>query len=251
MPRIPLLAGNWKMFPTLAEATERARGISSPTIPPDRQVMIAPPTPCLYGVGEVLAQTDVILASQNICWEEKGAFTGEISPAMLKEAGGTMAIIGHSERRQIFRETDELVNTRLRGALKHDITPVLCIGETLTERENEQTMDILKGQLLKGLADVATASGAEIIVAYEPVWAIGTGKTASSAQAQEAHAFIRTVLADIFDKTIAEQIRILYGGSVNPTTVDELMSQPDVDGALVGGAALQIDSFLRIINFTA
>ena len=251
MSRIPILAGNWKMFPTLKEATELARGISSPAIPAGRQVMIAPPTACLYGVGAVLADTDIILASQNICWQEKGAFTGELSPAMLKEAGGTMAIIGHSERRQIFNESDTIINTRLLGALTHHITPVLCIGETLEERENGQTMVILKSQLLKGLADVPTNSGSMTIVAYEPVWAIGTGKTASSSQAQEAHIFIRSVLADIFDKTIAEQIRILYGGSVNPATVDELMAQPDVDGALVGGAALQIDSFLRIINFTA
>ncbi len=249
MPRIPLLAGNWKMFPTLAEATELAQGISSPAIPAGRQVMLAPPAPCLHGVGDVLTGTDVILASQNICWEEKGAFTGEISPAILKEAGGTMAIIGHSERRQIFGESDKMINMRLLGALNHNIIPVLCIGETLEERENEQTMDIIKGQLIKGLADVPASSGYKIIVAYEPVWAIGTGKTASSGQAQEAHHFIRTVLTEFFDKTIAEQIRILYGGSVNPTNVDELMSQPDVDGALVGGAALDIDSFLRIINF--
>ena len=251
MQRTPLLAGNWKMFPTLAEATALAQGISSPAIPDGRQVMLAPPTPCLHGVGAVLAKTDVILASQNICWEEKGAFTGEISPVMLKEAGGTMAIIGHSERRQIFKESDDLINTRVLGAIKHAIIPVLCIGETLEERDNNQTMDILKAQLVKGLADVPTDSAAKIIIAYEPVWAIGTGKTATSAQAQEAHLFIRTVLTDIFDKTIAEQIRILYGGSVSPTTVDELMSKPDVDGALVGGAALQIDSFLRIINFCA
>jgi triosephosphate isomerase len=251
MQRTPLLAGNWKMFPTLAEASELAHGIAAKPVPNGREVMIAPPAPCLHGVGTILADTDIILASQNICWEEKGAFTGEISPTMLKEAGGTMAIIGHSERRQIFKETDTMVNTRLLGALKHGITPVLCIGETLTEREKEQTMDILKGQLINGLKEVSHESGSKIIVAYEPVWAIGTGKTASSAQAQEAHAFVRTVLADIFDKTVAEQIRVLYGGSVNPTTVDELMSQPDVDGALVGGAALQVDSFLRIINFEA
>ncbi len=250
MQRIPLLAGNWKMFPSLAEATELARGISAAPVPPGRQVMLAPPSPCLHGVGAILADTDIILASQNICWEDKGAFTGEISPAMLKEAGGSMAIIGHSERRQIFGESDDLVNTRVHGALTHRITPVLCIGETLQEREAGQTLDILKGQLVKGLMNVPSGSGPAIIVAYEPVWAIGTGKTASSAQAQEVHSFIRTVLTDIFDKTIAEQMRILYGGSVNPTNIDDLMSQRDVDGALVGGAALQIDSFLRIINFS-
>ncbi len=251
MQRTPLLAGNWKMYPTLAEATALARGIAALPVPDGRQAMIAPPTPCLHGVGDVLQGTEIILASQNICWEEKGAFTGEISPIMLKEAGGTMAIIGHSERRQIFGESDELINTRVAGALDNGIIPILCIGETLEERESEHTLKVLKDQLVGGLKNIAMESGPEIVIAYEPVWAIGTGKTASSAQAQQAHHFIRTVLADIFDKTIAEQMRILYGGSVNPTNVDELMSQNDVDGALVGGAALQIDSFLRIINYKA
>lgn len=168
---------------------------------------------------------------------------------MLKEAGATMAIVGHSERRQIFAETDELVNKRLTGALQAGITPILCIGETLTEREAGSTMTTLENQLRQGLAHVNLIRGDELVVAYEPVWAIGTGKTASAAQAQEAHGFCRSVLADIFDKAIAQQIRILYGGSVNPANVDELMAEADVDGALVGGAALKAETFLPIINF--
>ncbi|PLX51111.1 MAG: triose-phosphate isomerase [Desulfobulbaceae bacterium] len=249
MQRIPLLAGNWKMFTTLAEAVDLARAIADHPLPADRQVMLAPSAPALHAVAEVLRDTDIALAAQNVCWEDKGAFTGEISPLMLKEAGATMAIVGHSERRQIFAETDELVNKRLTGALQAGITPILCIGETLTEREAGSTMTTLENQLRQGLAHVNLIRGDELVVAYEPVWAIGTGKTASAAQAQEAHGFCRSVLADIFDKAIAQQIRILYGGSVNPANVDELMAEADVDGALVGGAALKAETFLPIINF--
>ncbi len=249
MERIPLLAGNWKMFTTVAEATELARAIAAGPLPDGRQVLLAPSAPALTAVGDVLSGTGIELASQNICWEEKGAFTGEISPLLLKEAGGTMAIIGHSERRQIFAEDNDLINKRLRGALGYDILPILCIGETLEEREENATMAVLEKQLRQGLDQVTITTGDQLIVAYEPVWAIGTGKTASAAQAQETHGFCRTLLADIFDKAIAQQIRILYGGSVNPANVDELMNQTDVDGALVGGAALKAESFLRIINF--
>lgn len=249
MQRTPLLAGNWKMFTTLAEAVDLARAIADHPLPGDRQVMLAPSAPALHAVAEVLRDTDIALAAQNVCWEDKGAFTGEISPLMLKEAGATMAIVGHSERRQIFAETDDLINKRLTGALQAGITPILCIGETLTEREAGSTMTTLENQLRQGLAHVNLIKGDELIIAYEPVWAIGTGKTASAAQAQETHGFCRSVLADIFDKAIAQQIRILYGGSVNPANVDELMAEADVDGALVGGAALKAESFLPIINF--
>ncbi len=251
MERTPLLAGNWKMFTTVAEATELARAIAAEPVPDGRQVMLAPSAPALNAVGDALRSTAINLASQNICWEEKGAFTGEISPLMLKDAGATMAIIGHSERRQIFAESNALINKRLRGALNFGILPILCIGETLEEREAGATTAILEKQLRRGLDGVVLKSGSQLVVAYEPVWAIGTGKTASTAQAQEAHEFCRSLLADIFDKAIAQQIRILYGGSVNPANVDELMSQTDVDGALVGGAALKAESFLRIINFEA
>ncbi len=249
MSRTSLLAGNWKMHTTTSEARQLAAAIANQPAPSNREVLLAPPMTALAVVGETVKNSNVLLGSQNICWEEQGAFTGEISPAMLKDVGGSMAIIGHSERRAIFAETDSLINQRVQGALKYGIIPILCIGETLEEREAGTTMTILEGQLRAGLVDTPLTSGADLVIAYEPVWAIGTGKTASTAQAQEVHLFIRGLLADIYQKDIADQIRILYGGSVNPANVDELMAQEDIDGALVGGAALKADSFLRIINY--
>jgi triosephosphate isomerase len=168
---------------------------------------------------------------------------------MLKEVGGSMAILGHSERRHLFGETDELINRRVTGALAHDITPILCLGEQLADREAGRTIAILEKQLRLGLKEITLTDPSRLVIAYEPVWAIGTGRTASAAQAQEAHAFIRRLLGELFEKNIASQIRILYGGSVNPDNIDTLMSQEDIDGALVGGAALQPDSFSRIIHF--
>lgn len=193
--------------------------------------------------------SQVRLAAQNVCWEEQGAFTGEIAPSMLRELGCTMAIIGHSERRQIFGETDALINQRVAGAMRHGITPVLCFGETLAEREAGQTMTVLERQVRAGLAGIAVTEPANIVLAYEPVWAIGTGKTASEDQAQEAHEFVRNLLGAMYEKSIAQQMRILYGGSVNSGNVDALLQQPDIDGALVGGASLKADSFERIIHF--
>ena len=248
--RIPLIAGNWKMHTTTAEAhhlaaavVQAARKVSG------RDVMIAPPFTALGAVREVIAGSGVILGAQNVHWEEKGAFTGEISAPMLQDQGCAMAIVGHSERRHIFGETDTMINRRLAGALHHGLIPVLCIGETLDERETGQTLKVLEAQVRQGLADVELSDGGQIVVAYEPVWAIGTGRTASEAQAQEAHSFIRTLLADLFEKNIAGQIRILYGGSVKPDNIDILMEQDDIDGALVGGAALKGDMFERIICF--
>ncbi|HIJ79437.1 MAG: triose-phosphate isomerase [Desulfobulbaceae bacterium] len=250
MQRKPLIAGNWKMYTTAAEARELAAAVAEASKGlSDREVMIAPPYTALPVVKEVVAGSNLKLAAQNICWEEKGAFTGEISPLMLLELGCSMAIIGHSERRHIFGETDALINKRVAGAIKFGLVPVLCIGETLDEREGGRTMQVLEQQVRAGLADIVVTDPAKIVVAYEPVWAIGTGKTASEQQAQEAHHFVRDLLAKIYQKSIASQIRILYGGSVNPGNVDVLMSQEDVDGALVGGAALSAESFTRIINF--
>jgi triosephosphate isomerase len=250
MTRTPLIAGNWKMHTTTAEAEQLALAVvRSAADALDRQVMIAPPFTALASVADILHDSEVILASQNICWAEKGAFTGEISPPMLKELGGQMAIIGHSERRHVFGESDELINQRLTGALEQGIIPILCIGEKLEERESGQTTKILEAQVRKGLAGILINDSAGIVIAYEPVWAIGTGKTASVDQVQETHAFLRELLAGMYEKDIACQIRILYGGSVNPVNVDALMAQEDVDGALVGGAALDAASFDRIINF--
>lgn len=251
MSRRPLLAGNWKMHMNIAEAEALASAIVRASIPEDRDVMLAPPYTALAAVGRVLAGSPVMLGAQNVCWEEKGAFTGEISPLMLQDVGCRMVLLGHSERRHIFGETDEMVNKRVAAALRFGLVPVLCIGETLDERESGHTFSVLERQLRSGLKDINPGAGNDLVVAYEPVWAIGTGKTASIEQAQEAHFFVRDLLAGMYEKNIATQMRILYGGSVNSDNVDSLMSQPDVDGALVGGAALKADSFIRIIHFNS
>ncbi len=248
--RKALIAGNWKMHTTVVEACQLAADVAKTCSDyTDREVLLAPPYTVLSEVSHVINNTSIIIGSQNICWEGKGAFTGEISPVMVKDAGGSAAIVGHSERRHIFMETNELINRRVKGALAFGLMTILCIGETLDERDAEKTFVILEEQVRKGLADVDGADMDKIVIAYEPVWAIGTGKTASKEQAQEAHAFIRELIEQLYEKNIAEQTRILYGGSVKPGNVDELMAQTDIDGALVGGAALDADSFGRIINF--
>jgi triosephosphate isomerase len=249
MVRRPLIAGNWKMHLTLAQAADLARAVARTTTDADCEVMIAPPFTALPVVAEALAGSGVLLGAQNCCWAEHGAFTGEVSPPMLKELGCTMAILGHSERRHLFHEDDAMINQRLRGVLGFGLAPVLCIGETLEQRQADRTNAILESQLRAGLADVTLDDPSRLLIAYEPVWAIGTGQTASTQQAQEAHAFIRGIVADIFEKTIATKIRILYGGSVKSDNIDALMAQTDIDGALVGGAALQIESFARIIHY--
>ena len=247
--RRPLIAGNWKMHLTIpaARALAAAVGKAAEGLG-DRDVLIAPPFTMLEAVREA-AGNRALLAGQNVCWEEQGAFTGEVAPGMLREVGCTMAIVGHSERRQIFGETNGLVNRRVAGAIKFGLVPILCIGETLSEREAGATFAVLETQLKEGLAGIGVAGAEQLVIAYEPVWAIGTGKTATAEQAQEVHAFVRQTVASLFEKNIAGQMRILYGGSVNPANVDELMRQADVDGALVGGAALKAESFERIIHF--
>ncbi len=246
----PLIAGNWKMHTTAREAKQLAASVvKAADSASDRDVMIAPPFTALTAVSSILAGTGVILGAQNVHWEEQGAFTGEISPPMLKELGCGMAIIGHSERRHVFGETDSMINKRIKGAMQFGLIPVFCIGETLEQREAGQTLKVLGEQVKAGLAAVDVTNGSRIVVAYEPVWAIGTGKTASESQAQEAHSFIRNLLENIYEKNIAAQIRILYGGSVKPENVDILMQQDDIDGALVGGAALKAEMFERIICF--
>lgn len=250
MQRRALIAGNWKMHTSGNEARDLAEAVARTcTGVTDRDVLVAPPFTALSAVAQAIDGSGIVVSSQNVCWEESGAFTGEISPGMLKDAGVSAAIIGHSERRQIFGEDNEMINRRVLGALKHDLDPVLCIGETLDEREADRTFDVLEEQVRGGLAGVTAAQMARSVLAYEPVWAIGTGRTASKEQAQEAHAFIRGLVGTLYEKDVAEQLRILYGGSVKPTNIDELMAQPDIDGALVGGAALDAESFGRIINF--
>ncbi len=250
MNRKPLIAGNWKMHMRVAEAVALAEKVGKICQGlADREVMIAPPATAIGAVSAALSDSPLIIAGQNVAWGKEGAYTGEISPLMLKDVGASMAIIGHSERRHIFFETDSIINQRVIGALAHGIIPVLCLGETLAERESEQTFKVVKQQVSEGLVGVTGKQAVQVVIAYEPVWAIGTGKTASREQAQEVHLFIRNLIADIYEKKLAEQIRILYGGSVKPDNVDELMAMADIDGALVGGAALQAESFNRIIHF--
>ncbi|PIE59844.1 MAG: triose-phosphate isomerase [Desulfobulbus propionicus] len=251
MSRRPLLAGNWKMNLTLDESVALAVKVAeSADKYQDRDVMIAPAFTALQSVKGALAGSPVFLASQNICWAQQGAFTGDISPLMLKELDVSMAIIGHSERRQLFFEDDAMINRRVKGALANDIIPVLCLGETLEEREANRTFAVLSRQLQDGLAGCTLEEVKKIVFAYEPVWAIGTGKTATREQAQEVHTFLRELIAEKFEKTLAGGVRILYGGSVKPDNIDALIAQPDIDGVLVGGAALNYESFSRIIAFT-
>ncbi len=249
MKRRPLITGNWKMNLDIPQAMELAEQIKESCRNAACDVMIAPPFTMLPALAEIFRESKVILAGQNVCWSEAGAFTGEIAPPMLKELGCQMVIVGHSERRHIFNEDNAMINKRLLGAMAHRLTPILCIGEKLAAREAGETFAVLEEQVRNGLIGVEIPAAQTLVIAYEPVWAIGTGKTASVAQVQEVHIFVRSILADIFDKTIASQLRILYGGSVKPGNIDELMAQNDIDGVLVGGAALKIKSFDRIINF--
>jgi triosephosphate isomerase len=248
--RKPLIAGNWKMYKTSSEAQQTAAEIvrlTSNTTGVD--ILIAPPFTALSEVYRIVAGTNVCLGAQNLFWEKEGAFTGEISPAMLKDAGCSHLIIGHSERRQYFGETDDTVNKKIRAAINFDLIPVLCVGETEKERDAGQTFYVLDKQIKKGLEGFSFEDVARLVVAYEPVWAIGTGKTATREQAQEAHHFIRSLLEKLFGKTASQTVRILYGGSVKPGNIKELMDMPDVDGALVGGASLDAKTFSDIVHY--
>ncbi len=250
MKRRPLIAGNWKMHKTISETLAYIEAFK-PLVAgvTDRDIMLAPPFTALDAAQRALEGSSILLGAQNCHWEDQGAFTGEISPRMLADIGVTHVIIGHSERRHIFRETDEMIRQKIEAALKHELKPILCIGETLEEREAGKTFAVLERQLKEGLKGLSAGDLKDLVVAYEPVWAIGTGKTATPEQAQEAHAFCRRLLAEMFGKEFAENIRILYGGSVKPENVVGLMARPDIDGALVGGASLKPDVFARIVCF--
>jgi len=250
MTRTPLLAGNWKMHGARREAIALAGALAKEVgRVAGREVLIAPPYTALDAVAATIAGTDIRLAAQNLYWEPKGAFTGEISAPMLREAGCTHVIIGHSERRQYFGETDETVNKRLHAALGAGLTPIVCVGETLGEREAEATMQVVERQVATGLTGVSVPDVGRCIIAYEPVWAIGTGRTATPAQAEEVHRGIRAQLERATDVATAARVRILYGGSVKPDNIDDLMAEPNIDGALVGGASLVIEQFVRIVRF--
>jgi triosephosphate isomerase (TIM) len=249
--RRPLLAGNWKMNLTLAQSVDLARAVKDGAAGASGEVAVFVPYTALTVVAEVLRGSPVRLGAQDVSWEASGAFTGEISTAMLVDAGCSMTLIGHSERRKLYGETDQHVNKKLGAALKAGLVPVVCIGETLDERESQKTWRVLETQIAGGLKGFAPADLSKVVIAYEPVWAIGTGKTATPAQAQEAHLFTRQQLEKLHGKNFASGVRVLYGGSVTAENVDSLMAQPDVDGALVGGASLKKDAFLRIMGFKA
>lgn len=244
----PLIAANWKLNCTVPEALMLVAGLERHLkIASIVDVVVAPPFTALYSVGIMLADSGIILAGQDIYWEEKGAYTGEISGTLLKDVGCEYVIIGHSERRKYFRETDDIVNKKLYAALRNALIPIMCIGETLEEREANKTFDVLEQQIKGGLAGFLQKDLENFVIAYEPVWAIGTGKNATPEQAEEAHHFIRNLLAKIYDAPTANGVRILYGGSVKASNCKELLTQPNIDGALVGGASLDAKGFADIV----
>jgi triosephosphate isomerase len=247
------IAGNWKMNKTVAEAVTLVRDLRGlvSMLRDKVEIAVAPPFTALHAVAKALEESNIGLAGQNCHWESSGAYTGEVSAAMLKEAGCAYAIVGHSERRQYFGETDETVNKRTGAAVKAGLLPIICVGETLAERESGRMLDVVSRQVKGGLAGFTPHEAHKFVLAYEPVWAIGTGKTATSDQAQEVHAHIRELLTGLFGRDTAEQIRIQYGGSVKPDNAAELLGKPDVDGALVGGASLKAADFAGIIKARA
>jgi triosephosphate isomerase len=250
--RRPLIAGNWKMFKTVQEAVvfvKELRGLTKDVTAVD--IVVGPPFTALYAVAEAARNSNIDVAAQNMHWEREGAFTGEVSAAMVKEAGAEYVIIGHSERRQLFGETDVNVNRKVMAAITAGIVPIVCMGETLEERERNETLAILDRQIKQGLDGVTGVQVAALVVAYEPVWAIGTGRNATAAQAGEAHAHIRTRLRQWFGADAAERCRVIYGGSVKPDNIRQLIAEPDVDGALVGGASLDLKSFTDIVAAAA
>jgi len=248
MSRTLMVAGNWKLHKTVDESVALAQALLKGLQRKDLDVLIAPTFPAIHAVAQAVKGSPILVAGQNLYWQDQGAFTAEVSGPMLKAAGASHVIIGHSERRQFFGETEKTVNHRVNAALKAGLTPIVCVGETLEEREANQTADVLQSQLAGGLAGLDAKQAAKLIIAYEPVWAIGTGKTASEDQADQAHAEIRAWLGGRFDKNIENSVRILYGGSVKSANAAGLLNREHVDGALVGGASLTAEDFLGIIE---
>jgi triosephosphate isomerase len=248
--RKPIIAGNWKMNKTAKEA----RDLAEKLIPlvsgvNNRDIVLAPPFTALPAVADVIKGTGIALGAQNMSWEDKGAFTGEVSAEMLLDLGCKYVIIGHSERRQYFGETDETVNKKLRQALNKGLLPIVCAGETLKEREAGKAHEVIERQITGALKGVTAGEMQKLVIAYEPVWAIGTGKTATTDQANEIHSFIRGKIRAVYSGEVADSLRIQYGGSVTPENVSALMAMPDIDGALVGGASLKPESFAALVNF--
>lgn len=245
--RKPIIAGNWKMNKTIKEGLEFIEAVKGKT-EGDAEVLICAPFTLLKDLKEATNGTNIKIGAQNMHFEESGAFTGEVAPANLVELGIDYVIIGHSERREYYNETDETCNKKVLKAIEVGINPILCCGETLEERESNSTMDKVKGQIVKGLKDVKAEDLEKVVIAYEPIWAIGTGKTATAEQANEVIAYIRNVVRDLY-ADLADKVRIQYGGSVKPANVAEIMGQTDIDGALVGGASLKADDYLGLLKF--
>ena len=247
--RIPFIAGNWKMYKTVHEAVEFVKELR-PALKDitDVEIVLAPPFTAVHALAEAARNTKIGVAAQDLHWEREGAFTGEVSLVLIKEAGAEYVIVGHSERRRLFGETDAIVNRKVLAAIGARLTPIVCVGETLEERQREETFAVLDRQIKDGLDRLAAEQIAELVVAYEPVWAIGTGRTATSVQAGEAHAHIRKRLRQWFGGDAADHCHVIYGGSVKPDNIRELLDEADVDGALVGGASLEVRSFLEIVT---
>jgi triosephosphate isomerase len=248
--RTPVIAGNWKLFKTIAESVALVNELK-PLVANNQgvEIIVAPVFTALSRVYDAIEGSNIRLAAQNCYWEEEGAFTGEVAPKLLKDAGCSHVIIGHSERRQYFGETDLTVNKKTKAVIAAGLNAIVCVGESLAERESEHTFSVIEAQIKGGLSGLTADAFAHVVIAYEPVWAIGTGKTASDAQAQEVHVYIRQLIGRLFNQSVADAVRILYGGSVKPDNVKGLMSQPDIDGALVGGASLKAESFAAIAAF--
>jgi len=248
--RKPIIAANWKMNKTVSEAEEFVnKFIPLVSDVYDREIVLCVPFTLLYVIKKCLTNSNVKLGAQNMYFEEKGAFTGEISPVMLKDIGCEYVILGHSERRRYFNETDEFINKKVLSALKHGLIPIVCIGETLEQRETNKTFEVLEYQVKHSLCNLSTLDAEKIVIAYEPVWAIGTGKNATPQQAQEAQQFIREKYAELYGSVVAEKVRILYGGSITPENFKGIMEQKDVDGGLVGGSSLNVESFYKIVCY--
>lgn len=247
--RKPIIAGNWKMNNTVAEAVKLVDELKPLVKDAKCDVVVCPTFVCLDAVLKAAQGSNVKVGAQNMYFEEKGAFTGEVSPDMLKSMGVEYVIIGHSERRQYFAETDETVNKKLKAAYAHGLVPILCVGESLSEREADITEEVIGKQVKLDLAGLDKTQVEKLVIAYEPIWAIGTGKTATSDQANDVIAFIRKVVSDLYGEEIGSKVRIQYGGSVKPATIKEQMGKPDIDGALVGGASLKANDFAAIVNY--
>ena len=247
--RKAIIAGNWKMNKTIGEAIELANGLKRNLYDSAGcSIVICTPYTALSEISEIVSDSNIELGAQDLFWEEKGAFTGEISPVMLKDIGCKYVIVGHSERRKYFSETNEVVNKKVNAALKHGLLPIVCVGENLEERENGKAFDVVRDHVENSLKNISKDDILKITVAYEPVWAIGTGKTATPEQAEEMHKFIRTLLTKMFDDNCAQTIRIQYGGSVTSDNIEGLIKNENIDGALVGGASLKIDGFTSIVK---